>query len=253
MDSSDRRNEILDYLEKNHIVYSSELCQSLNVSPMTIHRDFQAMAKQGLITIIRGGAVLNHGTSVLYSLNLHQTSMPLEKQRIAKYCAELVREGSTIFIDCGSTAELIAESIRHKKNITIMTNSLDTAHVLSSSKENKLIMVPGVFAELLRGFSGQMTTDFMSRFQVDMLFLGANGIDVAHGLTSPDYTDAETKRVLIKHARQIIVASDHTKLGKNFFVTIAKLPEINLIVTDKEADPNIIEDIKACGTNIALV
>ena len=114
-------------------------------------------------------------------------------------------------------------------------------------------MVPGIFKSLLHGFSGQMTTDFMRRFQVDMLFLGANGIDIAHGLTSPDITDAETKRVLLKHARQTIVAADHTKLGKFFFVTIAKLSDINLIVTDKEADPNIIEDIKVCNNNMVLV
>lgn len=253
MNSSDRRKKILDYLEKNHAGYTSDLCQLLNVSPMTVHRDFQAMSKQGLVTIIRGGAAINHGTSLLYSLNLRQTSMPLEKQRIAEYCAGLVFEGSTIFIDCGSTAELIAESIKHKKNITIMTNSLDIANILSSSKENKIIMVPGVFSQLLRGFSGQLTTDFISRFQVDILFLGANGIDINHGLTSPDYTDAETKRILIKHARQIIVAADHTKLDKNFFVTIAKLSEINLIVTDKNANVNVVENMKNHGANLILV
>ena len=253
MSSSDRRNEILKYLEENDIAYTTELSQILNASPTTIYRDFQALAKKGLVTLIRGGAVLHQGTAVLYSLQFRQTSMPIEKQRIAKYCANLVNEGETVFIDCGSTADLIAHEVKKKNNITIMTNSLNAACILSSNENLNLIMVPGLFKSLLHGFSGQMTTDFISRFQVDHLFLGANGLDIVRGLTSPDFTDAETKRVLIKHARQIIVAADHTKLGKNFFVRIAKLSEIDLIVTDKNADLQMIKEFQDSGANIVAV
>ena len=253
MSSSDRRNEILKYLEINNVAYTSDLCKVLNTSPITIHRDFQSLAKQGLVTLIRGGAVLHQGTAVLYSLQFRQTNMQVEKQRIAKYCADLVNEGETIFIDCGSTADLIPQEIKQKNNITIMTNSLNSAYILSSSKTNNLIMVPGLFKSLLHGFSGQMTIDFMSRFQVDKLFLGANGLDVSRGLTSPDITDAETKRALLKHAHQTIVAADHTKLGKSFFTTIAKLSEIAFIVTDKGADPQIVKEMQDVEANVILV
>lgn len=253
MKSSLRRKELLNYLEKNHIGYTSALCQELKVSAMTIHRDFEAMAKQGLVTLIRGGAAINHGSAVLYSQGLRQTQLPLEKRRIAAYCVGLVHEGTTVYLDCGSTAERIAEALRTKKGITVLTNSLDSAHVLSGSKENKLVMVPGIFFAPLRGFSGQMTTEFMSRFNVDILFLGANGLSVGSGLTSPDFTDADTKRVLVKLAQKVVVATDHTKLGKDCFITIAKLSEIDLIVTDNEADTHIIEDMREHGANIKLV
>ena len=253
MKSSLRRQELLNYLEKNHIGYTSKLCQELNVSAMTIHRDFEAMAKQGLVTLIRGGAAINHGSAVLYSQGLRQTRLPLEKRRIASYCASLVREGMTVFIDCGSTAERIAEALRSKKGITVLTNSLTSACILSQTEGNKLVMVPGIYSHPLGGFSGQMTTEFMERFQLDMLFLGANGLSAKRGLTSPDFTDADTKRLLMKQSRQTIVATDHTKLGKDCFISIAKLPEIALVVTDKGADLQTIEEMQTNGANIELV
>lgn len=253
MKTSERRQAILQFLERNHIGNTAELSEELDVSAMTIHRDFAALAKQGVVTPIRGGAVLNRGTAVLYGLNLRQTKMPLEKRRIGQYCAEMVREGTTVFIDCGSTAERIAEAVRNKANVTVMTNSLDVAHVLSGGKGTTLIMAPGVFSESLRGFSGQMTTDFMRRFQVDILFLGANGIDAERGLTSPDYTDAETKRALIAQAHKVVVAADHTKLGQYYFETIAKLSALNLIVTDNDADEKTIAAMRERDANIVLV
>ena len=253
MKASLRRKELLSYLEKNQIGYTSALCQELNVSAMTIHRDFEAMSKQGLVTLIRGGAAINHGSAVLYSQGLRQTQLPLEKRRIASHCASLVREGMTIFLDCGSTTERIAEALRSKKGITVLTNSLASANILSQSKENKLIMVPGIYSAPLGGFSGQMTTEFMERFQLDILFLGANGLSSARGLTSPDFTDADTKRVLVRLASRVIVAADHTKLGKDCFISIAKLSDLGMIVTDKDADPQIIDEMQAHGANIELV
>ena len=253
MKSSERRKLILYYLEKNHIGYTIDLAEELNVSPITIHRDFSAMASKGLLTIIRGGAVLNRGTSVLYSLNFRQDQFPLEKKRIAEYCANLVSDGMTVFIDCGSTAEKIAELLRSKRNVTFMTNSLDTAHILSSSENNTLIMTPGIFSEKLRGFAGQMTTDFMSRFNVDIIFLGAQGIDIGGGLSSPYHIDTETKRILIKHAKKIVVASDHSKFGKIFFETIAMLNEIDLIVTDTGIQSDILKAIENHSANIIAV
>lgn len=252
MKASLRRKELLNYLEKKHIGYTSALCRELDVSAMTIHRDFEAMARQGLVTLIRGGAAINHGTALLYNMNLRQTRLPLEKSRIAERCALLAHEGSTIFIDCGSTAERIAEAIKGKKNITVLTNSLSCAQVLSDSKKNKLIMAPGVFSGPLHGFSGQLTTDFIRRFQMDILFLGANGIDASRGLTSPDYTDAETKRVLMRHANRTVIAADHTKLGKSFFVTIAQPAEIDTIITDAGADKNMVNSLREKGINVEL-
>lgn len=114
-------------------------------------------------------------------------------------------------------------------------------------------MVPGEFNEDIRGFNGLLTTDFIQRFRIDYLFLGANGIDAQHGLTVPDYADAETKRVLIRQSRHVIVAADHAKLGVEFFEIVARLPEIEAVVTDSGAEPYLVQELKEGGTEVILV
>ena len=98
MKAAARREEILKYLEVNHMGYTADLCQVLNVSAMTIRRDLEFMAGQGLVTLIRGGAAINHGTAVIYSLKFRQTQLPLEKQRIAQRCAAMVSVKATRYL-----------------------------------------------------------------------------------------------------------------------------------------------------------
>ena len=122
-------------------------------------------------------------------------------------------EGNSVFIDCGSTAERIAEALRNKKNITVI----------------------------------------IQRFRIDYLFLGANGIDAKHGLTVPDYADAETKRMLIRQSRHVIVAADHAKLGGDFFEIVAKISEIEAVVTDSDAEPALVQELRDGGTEVIVV
>ena len=244
MNARQRREAILKQLNEHRTVYTNALCEEYGVSAMTLRRDFARLEAEGLITTIRGGAALNQGNAVLHSLELRQRRQPEEKRKIAAHCAAFVQEGESVFIDNGSTGACIAECLAKRSNLTLLTASLDAAEILSRSEGNRLIIVPGVYAPALRGASGQMTADFMERFHVDWLFLGANGLDTDYGLTSPDYTDAETKRVLIRQARRTVVATDSTKLGQSYFERIARLEEITRIVTDSNAASELLETMR---------
>lgn len=248
-----RREKILSYMETNQNVYITELAENLQVSAMTIRRDLMRLADIGIVTLLRGGAALNRGAGFEYSNRFRKKQLPEEKYRIATYCADLVTEGSSVFIDCGTTPEKIAELLLPKKNIIVLTHSLPAANILSTARDLKLIMVPGIFAEKPRGFMGQMTSDFIRRFKIDILFLGTNGIDLIHGATTPDLIDAETKQSIVRQADKVIVATDHTKLGQSFFLTIAPLKDIDLIVTDKVADLQIVQELRSAGTEVVLV
>lgn len=249
--ASERRKELLRLLEESPVGYTAPLAEKLGVSVMTVRRDFEALAKQGLVTLVRGGAARNHGSATLYSLGLRQTKLPLEKERIGRFCASLVTEGATVFLDCGSTVQRIAQALRGHH--LVLTNALDAANILAEKDDVQTIMVPGVFEPAMRGYFGPMTIDFMDRFEVDFLFLGANGIDAAYGLTSPNYVDAETKRALIRRAKRVIVAADHTKLGQHDFERIARLETLSHIVTDRGANPADIVAIEACGCALSCV
>ncbi len=248
-----RRKEILDELEKNNSVNITELSEILDVSSMTVRRDLNLFAEQGVVTLVHGGAVLNRGATLVHNMPFREEKLREEKIRIASFCANLINEGSSIFIDCGSTTKEIAEAIVQKKNIVVMTNSLPVSNILSTAKSIKLIMAPGVFREKPQGFFGQMTSDFISKFRIDILFLGADGLDIKQGATNPDIIDTETKRSLVKQATRIVLVIDHTKLGCSSFMTVATLKEIDTIVTDKDADPEIIKELKNQGVEVFLV
>lgn len=248
-----RRKEILDQLEKSSSVNITELSEILDVSSMTIRRDLNLFAEQGVVTLVHGGAVLNRGAAIMHNMPFKEEKLREEKKRIASFCANLVNEGSSIFIDCGSTTKEIAEAILQKKNIVVMTNSLPASNILSTAKNIKLIMVPGVFRDKAQGFFGQMTSEFVGNFKFDILFLGAEGLDIKQGATSPDIVDAETIRSLVKQATKVILVIDRTKLGVCSFMTVATLKEIDTIVTDKDADSELIEELRNQGVEVFLV
>ncbi|MBP2631396.1 MAG: putative DeoR family transcriptional regulator [Firmicutes bacterium] len=253
MKTTKRRKDILEQLEKHKSVNITDLSEILDVSSMTIRRDLNLFAEQGIVTLVHGGAVLNRGAAIIHNMPFKEEILRVEKNRIASFCANLVNEGSSIFIDCGSTTKEIAETILQKKNIVVMTNSLPVSNILSTAKNIKLIMLPGVFREKNQGFFGQMTSEFVSNFKIDILFLGADGLDINQGATSPDIVDAETKRSLVKQATKVVLVIDHTKLGMSSFMTVATLKEIDTIVTDKDADSELIEELRNQGVEVFLV
>lgn len=253
MKSRERRKQILSELEKNHSVNITELSQQLEVSSMTIRRDLNLFAQQGLVTLVHGGAVLNRGVTAIATMTIREKILQEEKSRIAHFCANLINESDAVFIDCGTTPKDIAEAIINRKNIIVMTNSLPVANILSSAKNLKLILTPGVYSANSHGFVGQMTADFIQKFKIDILFLGSKAFDLEQGITQPDIIDAETKRTMIRQAKKVVLAIDHTKLGTSSFMSAAMPKEIDVIVTDKDADPDLVEAIKKEGIDVFLV
>lgn len=253
MKAIERRKEILKQLELIHSITIGELAKKLAVSTMTIRRDLNMFAEQGLITLTHGRAVLNSGGAFHYNQRFRRKNLQSEKSRIGKFCASLVKEGSSIFIDCGSTTEEIAAYLTERKNIVVLTDSLPAANILSAAKDIKLLITPGEYVESINGFIGELTNEFIGRFTVDILFLAGTGVHSKSGVTTASITDAQTKRALVRQARKVVLAMDYTKLGINSLATIAELSELEMIVTNKEADEKALEHLRGHGVEIVLV
>jgi len=248
-----RRKFILDVLQKNSSIHFAELALQLNVSTMTIRRDLSYMAEQGLVTLVHGGAVLNQGATALPSTRLREKRQVEEKGRIGAFCASLVKESDSIFIDCGSTTKHIASALLDRKNIFVMSNSLPVLNILANAKNIKLMAIPGLYYENMRGFCGQLASDFIRDFNIDLLFVGASALDIEHAVATQDITDAQTKRSLVKQAKKVILPIDHTKLGTSSFMTFATFNELDLVVTSKEADKDFIKNLRYYDVRVELV
>ncbi len=253
MQTKNRRKSVLEELQKNKSVSISKLAAQLDVSSVTIRRDLNRLAEQGIVTLLHGGAVLNEGTAAITSVMVREKRLLTEKSHIAAFCAELIKEGNSVYIDCGSTPKSIAEAVMDKKNIVVLSHSLAVMNVLANAKDIQLISVPGVYIAAKKGFYGQLALEFISNFQLDIAFLGVGGLNLESGLTGPDIDDAQIKKVLIKKAKKKVIAVDHTKIGKEYFVKACDISDVDMLVTDKQADLHMIEKIRRMGVEVFLV
>lgn len=236
MKNISRKQFILNKLQEQGSVTITELAEELQVSSMTIRRDLAALSSNGLVTLEHGGAMLNSGSIFEYTIALKNEYMSQEKKKIAQKCLEYITEGDSVFLDAGTTAACVAELLRSKKNLIVMTHSLLAANALANAKKIKHIMCPGEFREQSMAYMGPLTDEFIENFQIDTLFLCVEGIDVEQGVSVVDILDGNTKKVLVKKARKVICIADHSKFNKSFFYKIAPLTDIDLIITDDGLD-----------------
>lgn len=253
MDAIKRRKEMLEVLIQHGFVNTIDMAEMFRVTTMTIRRDFANLAEEGIVTLKHGGAVLNSGRYTEHPALIKQEQMREEKIRIGKFCANLVNEGDSVCLDTGSTVKCVADAIVNKKNVMAITNSLCVVESLKSAKDLKLIMTPGVYREKSLGFLGEMTCGFIEGFQCDTLFLACEGISAKNGASVPDIDEGQTKRAFVGQAKKTVIVADHTKIGKESFMTVASLKQINTLVTNVEADPEAIEKIKEQGVEVFLV
>lgn len=252
MQTKNRRQQVLAALQEKRIVKIRDLAETLAVSSMTIRRDLNRLAEQSIVTLLHGGAVLNEGSVIIPSVAAREKKALEEKNQLAALCASMVTEGSSVYIDCGSTAKSIAEALLDKKNIVILSHSLPVFNILSAS-EAKMIFVPGVYCPQKKGSYGPLTVDFLQNFQMDIAFLGFSAVQKDIGLMVPDLQDAAVKKTLLKKARKKVAVIDHSKLDKLSFVKVCDFHEIDIFITDKPGDPKITAEIRRQGAEVILV
>jgi len=249
MKTKQRRQDILRVLEKNKRLRILDTAQEMGVSTMTVRRDLQRLAEQGIVTLVHGGAVYNEGTVAMPTVAAREKKMRQEKNTMAAYCASLIKEGNAVYLDAGSTAKAIAELLVERSNIAVLTHSLSVMNILAAARQLQLISVPGIYKPENRGFFGDMTQRFIREFQLDIVFFGACAVN-GEGMMSPDFTDLAVKQALVEHAHKRVLVVDHTKIGSVSLVKVCDLHQLDMIVTDGLADPEFIQRAKRMGLEV---
>lgn len=227
--TEERQKYILEQLSRQKIVKTQTLVTELKASESTIRRDLQEMEVAGLLKRIHGGAkqLMKLDTEPdmqeKSSKNLH------EKQTIAKYAADLVKNGDFIYLDAGtSTYEMIP--FLKGKEIHVITNSVYHANALINLAIPTMI-IGGTIRLKTKAVINAFSVQQLESLRFDKAFLGINGVDSQAGLTTPDPDEAIMKSTAIKQSEQLIILADASKFNK---VSFAKVSEIDagLIVTN---------------------
>ena len=235
MSPIERRRILLDRLRSDGKVNLNEIAAELGVSSMTIRRDLRILVDDGIATISSGTAHLAQGA---YDGPLTQSpprsrDHTIQKQAIGRAAAQMIEDGDTIIVDCGSTTLQLLRYLGHKQ-VTIITNSIPVAGLVGANPQVKLIYAPGEYSPDSTGMVGPLAVDFFHNIRADKAFLGAHGFDAMGGVNEPVLGDATAKRAMLEASRASYLLADSSKYGNVHLMALSRLSDYTCVITDAD-------------------
>lgn len=230
-----------------------QLAGLTGASEMTVRRDLDALAAQGVLERFRGGArtLLLRGEEPPFALRTHEALDA--KRRIAAEVARLIADGETVVLDSGTTCLEVARALRGRQ-VTAMPLSLQAVHLLSDAPAPTTLIVPGGRPRDGEGaLTGPLTLASLAALRFDTAVLGCCGFGAAEGLTAYDLDDAAVKKAVIASTRRIIAAADGSKLGRTAHAYVGPSTLVHTLVTDAAAPADEIAALEAAGTVVGTV
>lgn len=253
MHRSARLSAILDKLADGGSVSVSELSAALNVSPATIRRDLVMLEEQQLLGRMHGGAV---GRAVSYELPLRYKSVRYgeEKRRIATEAASRVTEGMAVGLTGGTTATELARVLADRRQLTIVTNALNIASELAIRPDLKLVVTGGVARSQSYELSGPLAEAALNGLNLDVAFIGVDGIEAKSGCTTYQEIEAHTNTVMIEQAKRVIVIADNSKIGRVAFARMCTLAQVDELITNRSGvDRAEVRKLTDVGVRVTFV
>ena len=240
----ERWNGILARLNENGFVKVSELMRTFGVSIETIRRDMEALEQQGMLKRVYGGAirVTSKNAEIDYTSREHINAE--EKQAIGRRAAELINNGDTVVVDPGTTTIEVAKALRSKKDLTCLTNSIAVSIELVKNNSGPVFLLGGQLRIGHYSTSGSLTVGQLQQFSADKAIIGAGGISIKTGLTDYHVEEAGARKEMIRIADKVIVVADSSKLGFSTFIHVCPLDDIDVLVTDWKATPELLEPFR---------
>ncbi|GMG95365.1 DeoR/GlpR family DNA-binding transcription regulator [Tepidimicrobium xylanilyticum] len=242
-----RREKIMNILKTERSIKVADLSEILEVSPLTIRRDLEYLAKLGLIERFHGGANL-----VEEPIDKENMILSQKKNAIAKKAAEFINDNETIFINSSSTALLTLQHLKDKR-VTVITNN-GKALGLDIDSKISLVLTGGDIKFPKAALSGEFAISNLSKVTATRSIIGVSGLSFEMGLTS-FYLDevAVNQLMLTRVSEGAIVVTDSSKLGRNETFVSGEISTISMLITDRDADRAFVEKLEKMGIQVILV
>ncbi len=261
----ERQNQILQWLHERGFLSTHEVAQHFSVSQMTIWRDIESLDAQGLAKRVHGGLALpdwelGSAQPVQESFEeRHQFHFPdsmHDPRRIAlgRYVAqEIIRAGDDLILEGGSTVACVIPFLE-KTNLTVITNGLNTLAMAQAYDTIQTVLCcGGVLNQPNAIFIGPQAENFFHAYRVDRALVSAAGLTLKDGLVDPSPIYDSMKRVMCRSAQERIAMIDSMKIGKPALSRVMSLSELDILVTNADADPKIIDVLRESGVDVRLV
>ena len=243
----ERRNAILEKLQAERRVVVSELSQIYKVSEETIRRDLEKLENDGFAIKSYGGAVINENANVDLPFNIRKKRNVISKQKIAEVISSRIKDGTSIMLDASSTAVYIAKALKERKNLTLITNSIEILIEMFDTPNVNVLSTGGAMREGSFALVGPQTDKMLNSYHVDMAIVSEKGFDLETGMTDTEELHANNKKTMLHAGREKVLAVDSSKFGKTAFTEIGTLEDISMVVTDAKPDEVWLQAFKEYG------
>jgi DeoR family transcriptional regulator of aga operon len=251
--NEERRRSILEILKREGRVLVLDLARRFETSQVTIRKDLEGLHAHGLIHRTHGGALpAREGALEDPTLREKEKLHHQEKLRIAVAAARMVQEGQVVILDSGTTTSEIARALRHFRNLTIVTNAVNIAAELSGTTV-EVILTGGTLRKNSFSLVGPIAEETLHRLHADLLFLGVDGFDVHHGLSTPNLLEAKVNRVMVEISKRKVAVCDSSKFGRRSLSLIAPTSVLDEVLTDRRAPKTDTRALKKAGIQVTLV
>lgn len=248
-----RKQAILDRLQKTGRVYVADLSRELRISEVTIRKDLKELEERGSLRRVHGGASRITKVAMELSLEEMQKINVDEKRAIAREAYGFISDNDVVLLDASTTCREIAYLLRDgdRKGITVITTALHIACELVPCEHLEVVQVGGNIRRTVLTTMGPIATETIRSLHVDKAFIGVNGIDIKVGYTTQNLMEGELKRAMIHSASQSFVVADSSKLGVLKLSVICGIADVDCLIIDSGLDTPCVEALERTG--VALV
>ncbi|MGH3318743.1 MAG: DeoR/GlpR family DNA-binding transcription regulator [Streptosporangiaceae bacterium] len=250
---AERHRRVLELVRTRGIVSMREISQAVDASEVTIRRDLRLLATRGLIRRTHGGAAvpgaLAHEPS--YSEKARQSAA--EKAAIAQGAVRMIKNGDALALGAGTTTLDLARLLVSYAELSVITDSLLVCQTLAEVPGISVLATGGEVRGSTRAFVGPHAERALDGLHVSTLFISGNGLTAERGLSTPDTLQAAIDRRLASTAEQIVVLTDHTKVGVDTMHQTIPVTDIDTVITDSRAASEEVRGLERAGVVVTVV
>jgi len=234
----------------------TDLAEHFGVSAVSIRRDLKELERAGFLQRVRGGAlrVASAPQDDVYSQRAARRME--QKRRIARAAIALIQPSDSIILDSGSTVAEVARHIAAEaslgQHLRIITGSIPVVEAFTPHPEIQLLFLGGIYLHQYRTVIGPQTLASLEGLHADKMFMGSDGLTIETGTTTANILEAEVTRSLSRAADKVIVVADSSKIGQRGFTTVMPVQQVDILVTDVDAPPELVAELREMDVDVRL-
>ncbi|MFN2134449.1 MAG: substrate-binding domain-containing protein [Candidatus Promineifilaceae bacterium] len=254
----ERRHSILRLLREHPGIKVTQIAEMLDVSDGTIRNDFNALQAEHKIKRVLGGAVIVQQQPPTYAESDGRGSVNVEvphvvaKQRIARWAADTIEDGETLFLDASSTVRFMVPHLSEYSRLTIVTNGLDTAKQIARNTPHPVILVGGIVSRSGAATTSLIGLDMLENLHIRTAYVSCVGLELAIGMTERSIEEAQLKKVLLLSIPRVIALVGSNKIGKVSTQPFVTPERITHLFTDSDVSAESIAQVRQARINLTV-